>query len=124
MSYVSPRVPFLIAAPVAPDIGLFTAGRRQCDDWRRTASALRSAATIADEPAVAVAAFDRDDVWQGSVASAFHDELGQWRRRLGGDGVSLSAELVAAADRIEARAAALDAALAGGATTAGGQPGG
>jgi hypothetical protein len=113
MSYISPRAAFLGPDPIDPDAALLAAGRRQCDEWRSTALALRRAATIIDQPATDVAAFDRDDVWQGRVASMFRDELDQWRRRLGGAGVSLSVELVAAADRIEARAAALGTQLAG-----------
>lgn len=115
MPYVSPRLAVAGSTGLFPDSGglfpdsgaLFAAGHQQCDEWRSTALTLRRAATMVDRPATDAAAFDRDDVWQGAVASNFRDELDQWRRRLGGDGVSLAVELVAAADRIEARAVAL-----------------
>jgi hypothetical protein len=105
------------------------AARRQCDAWRQVADTLRRAAAIVDQPATDVAAFDRDDVWRGAIASSFRHDLDQWRGRLGGDGgISLATDLVAAAARIDARIAALGAgppdAPAGGGQAPGPPPGG
>ena len=56
-----------------------------------------------------LAAFHRADVWQGAVATRFGDDLEHWRTRLGRDHeLGLGAELLAVADRLDARALAAE----------------
>jgi hypothetical protein len=82
--------------------------------WRRGAGALRRQADEVAELAHDLAAHHRPDVWQGAVATRLGDDLEHWRTRLGRDrDYGLAAELVALADRLDARALAAEQAGAG-----------
>lgn len=87
---------------------------RMAATWRRDATALRRQLDEVTVLAHDLAAYHRPDVWQGAVATRFGDELEHWRARLGRDrGVGLGAELLALADRLDARAFAAEQPRAG-----------
>ncbi|MGZ4759704.1 MAG: hypothetical protein ACXV95_11650 [Acidimicrobiales bacterium] len=98
------------AAPLAPPLD---AGAVEAARWREAAQALRRLAAAIPPLAHDLAAFHRRDVWQGAVATRFGDDLERWRSRLGRDGASadgldLTGELRAVADRLDTRATAVE----------------
>ena len=97
--------PLAVPSPRSPAADL--AARLQADRWRAAAHHLRESAPRLEALVHQLAAFDRDDVWQGRVAQGFHDELARWRQRLSTGEISVRADIDAAAARIDARAAAL-----------------
>jgi hypothetical protein len=82
--------------------------------WREAAAALRRVAVEIPSLVHDLAAYHRPDVWQGAVATRFGDDLGRWSDRLGrpdaaGGGLDVVSELLATADRLDARAGAVEA---------------
>ncbi len=77
--------------------------------WRRGADALRRQADEVAALAHDLSAYHRPDVWRGAVATRLGDDLEHWRTRLGRDrDDGLGAELVALAERLDARAHAAE----------------
>ena len=77
--------------------------------WRRRAEALRRQACEVATMAHELSAHHRPDVWQGAVATRLGEDLEHWRIRLGRDRPDgLAAELMAVADRLDARVLAAE----------------
>jgi hypothetical protein len=108
---MSDRFELLPSTAISPDL---SAAR----GWRESAAAVRRVAGEVTRPAIELAAFHRADVWQGAVANRFGVDLDRWQNLLGRDPasrdeLSLAGELVAVAERLEARASATEIAAGG-----------
>jgi hypothetical protein len=106
MSYQIER-PVPWAAPLIPPAA------SMAPIWRDAAVAVRRLAAEVHRVVHDLAAFHRPDVWRGAVATRFGDDLERWRVRLGSlgapaGGSDLVGELLALADRLDARAASAE----------------
>jgi hypothetical protein len=95
----------------SPTSWIDQANRRTADELREAAAELRRAVTTMADRLLELAAYDRPDVWQGAVADRFRHDRADALRRVASPTSGAFPALADAAARLDARAAAHDAAV-------------
>jgi hypothetical protein len=95
--------------PPSPDPAVLAGRRREASELRSAAQQLRHRATASRETLRTLEAYDRPDVWYGRRADHVHAEVVEAVRRLTSPWAGALDGIAAAAVRMDARAAALEA---------------